>query len=144
MRLLWVKKKKTGLGFFPLQDKKAKLVPIPIELAKEASKSFNSKVVGYFLGPRLLFPIVQRLIKTIWSKHGVNEVMMNGNGFFFIRFNDGGSTRAAEEGMIMIHGVPLFVFPWTQAKGYISLLMSLAHYGSSSIMSLWLLVSKKV
>ena len=88
---------------------------------------------------------MQRIIKTHWSKHGVNEVMMNGNVFFFIRFNDEGvSSHAVEEGMIMIHGVPLFVFPWTQAKGYISLLMSLAHYGSSSIMSLWLLVTKKV
>ncbi|KAJ9536236.1 hypothetical protein OSB04_un000585 [Centaurea solstitialis] len=110
----------TKLEFFPLDDKKGKSIAIPKALAVEAAKAFKSTIVGYFLGLRVSFPIVQRSLKTKWSAFGFSEVMMNANGFFFIKFNDeGGSMRAVEEGMVMIQGVPMFVTPWDPSKGLV-------------------------
>ncbi|KAJ9566863.1 hypothetical protein OSB04_002829 [Centaurea solstitialis] len=107
-----------GLEFFPLHDRTSKAVPIPIELAREASKAFHTTIVGYFLGPRMPFPLVEKSLRTMWSKHGLFDVMMNSNGFFFIKFNDeGGSMRAVEDGWFMVCGVPMFVFPWDPSKG---------------------------
>ncbi|KAJ9536715.1 hypothetical protein OSB04_un000100 [Centaurea solstitialis] len=108
----------TGLDFFPLGNRADKSITIPIELAREAAKAYNTTIVGYFLGSRVPFPIVQRSLKNAWGKHGLNDVMMNNNGFFFIKFNDeGGSNRAIEEGMLMIRNIPLFVTPWDPSKG---------------------------
>ncbi|KAJ9564711.1 hypothetical protein OSB04_000677 [Centaurea solstitialis] len=107
-----------GLEFFPLSDRRSNLVTIPIELAREAAKAYHTTVVGYFLGSRVPFSIVQRTLRASWGKFGFNDVMMNNNGFFFMKFNDeGGCNQAIEEGMIMIRNVPLFVSPWDPSKG---------------------------
>ncbi|KAJ9561644.1 hypothetical protein OSB04_006804 [Centaurea solstitialis] len=107
-----------GLEYFPLADKKLTTIPIPIDLAREASKAYTTTIVGYFLGSRIPFPIVKRYLESAWGKHGINDVMMNANGFFFIKFNDeGGSIRAIEEGLLMIRNVPFFVCPWDPSKG---------------------------
>ncbi|KAJ9536728.1 hypothetical protein OSB04_un000113 [Centaurea solstitialis] len=106
------------LGYFPMKDRKLSSVQIPVELAREASKAYDTTVVGYFLGSRVPFPIVQRALQAVWGKHGFDDVMMNSNGFFFIKFNDsGGCTKAIEEGMVMIRNIPLFVSPWDPSKG---------------------------
>lgn len=106
------------LTFFPLADKSKSSIAIPIELAKEAVKSYRSVLYGYFLGPRVPFPIVHSFAKRAWGKFGFNDAMMNENGFFFFRFNDeGGSAQAVGEGPLMIKGVPMFVFPWDPTKG---------------------------
>ncbi|KAJ9556556.1 hypothetical protein OSB04_011170 [Centaurea solstitialis] len=106
------------VGVFSLMDRKANSITIPIELAREASKAYHTTIVGYFLGSRVPFPIVQRYLRSAWGKYGFNDVMMNNNGFFFIKFNDEGrSTSAMEEGMIMIRNVPMFVGPWDPSKG---------------------------
>ncbi|KAJ9536677.1 hypothetical protein OSB04_un000150 [Centaurea solstitialis] len=111
-------KAQTSLSFFPLEDKKGKSVSIPIELTKEAAKSFRTTVVGYFLGPRVPFPIVQRYLQNVWNKYGMVDVMMNPNGFFYIKFNDvGGCDHVVEEGMVMIRGIPMFIIPWDPSKG---------------------------
>ena len=107
-----------GLKYFPMKDRNDSSVLFPVELAKEASKAFRTTIFGFFLGPRVPFPIVQRVVNTAWGKFGISDVMMNSNGIFFFKFNDeGGSVQAIEEGMLMIRGVPLFVFPWDPSKG---------------------------
>ncbi|KAJ9561536.1 hypothetical protein OSB04_006696 [Centaurea solstitialis] len=112
------KRVEKGLEYFPLANKKVTTIPIPIELAREASKAYTTTIVGYFLGSRIPFPIVKRYLESAWGKHGINDVMMNANGFFFIKFNDeGGSIRAVEEGLLMIRNVPFFVCPWDPSKG---------------------------
>ncbi|KAJ9536731.1 hypothetical protein OSB04_un000116 [Centaurea solstitialis] len=109
---------KKGLDFFPLENKLEKRITIPIELARAAAKDYSTTIVGYFLGSRVPFPIVQRCLRSAWGKLGFNDVMMNAHGFFFIKFNDeGGSNSAIEEGMVMIRDVPLFVCPWDPSKG---------------------------
>ncbi|KAJ9566105.1 hypothetical protein OSB04_002071 [Centaurea solstitialis] len=101
-------KTNVGLEYFPLLDRKANSINIPIELAREAAKAYHTTVVGYFLGSRVPFPIVQRSLRSAWGKYGLDDIMMN---------NNGGQHCAIEEGMIMIRNVPMFVGPWDPSKG---------------------------
>lgn len=106
------------LQFFPLEDKSQTQVRIPIELARQAAKSYHSTLFGYFLGPRLHFPVVKRFAQKLWGKFGFLDAMLNANGVFFFKFNDaGGAMQVMESGPIMIQGIPLFVFPWDPTKG---------------------------
>ncbi|KAJ9544912.1 hypothetical protein OSB04_024619 [Centaurea solstitialis] len=108
----------TALKFFPLKDKVASRIDIPVELAKNVAKEYHATLYGYFLGPRLPFATVQRHVKSVWSKFGFIDIMMNNKGFYFFKFaTRGGCDQVIENGPIMIQGVPLFVFPWEPTKG---------------------------
>ncbi|KAJ9536550.1 hypothetical protein OSB04_un000302 [Centaurea solstitialis] len=108
----------TSLSFFPLASKIQSSVRIPMELASEAMKTHKATLYGYFLGPRLHFPVVERYVKAVWGKYGFSEAMMNNNGIYFLKFNDiGGSNQAVEAGPLMIRGVPFFVEHWDPVKG---------------------------
>ncbi|KAJ9535488.1 hypothetical protein OSB04_un001387 [Centaurea solstitialis] len=108
-----------SLSFFPLVDKAQSRVQIPVELATKVMNTHKSTLFGYFLGPRLQFPVVERYVKAVWGKFGFVEAMMNNNGIFFFKFNDvGGSKQVVEAGPLMIRGVPLFVSHWDPAKAF--------------------------
>ncbi|KAJ9535674.1 hypothetical protein OSB04_un001171 [Centaurea solstitialis] len=107
-----------SLKFFPPSSKMDTRVNIPIELAKQAAKTYHATLYGYFLGQRLPFWQVQQAVKKAWGKFGFTELMMNANGVYFFKFNDeGGCTQAIEQGPLFIRGVPLFVFAWDPSKG---------------------------
>ena len=62
-------------------------------------KNHRSTLYGYFLGPRLPFPVVQNYVKSVWGKFGFSNAMMNNNGVYFFKFNDlGGSNQVVEAG----------------------------------------------
>ncbi|KAJ9536710.1 hypothetical protein OSB04_un000095 [Centaurea solstitialis] len=104
--------------FFPLATKAQSSVRIPKELASEVMKTHRSTLFGYFLGPRLHFPVVERYVKAAWGKFGFTDAMMDNNGIYFFKFNDfGGSAQVVEAGPLMIRGVPLFVEHWDPVKG---------------------------
>ncbi|KAJ9542512.1 LOW QUALITY PROTEIN: hypothetical protein OSB04_029018 [Centaurea solstitialis] len=107
-----------SLKFFPPSSKMDVRVQIPIELAKQAAKTYHATLYGYFLGQRLPFAQVQQSVKRAWGKFGFTELMMNANGVYFFKFNDeGGCAQAIEQGPLFIRGVPLFVFVWDPSKG---------------------------
>ncbi|XP_024964658.1 uncharacterized protein LOC112504935, partial [Cynara cardunculus var. scolymus] len=82
------------------------------------AKSFQSVLYGYFLGPRLPFPIVLQAVKNAWGKFGLMDAMVNDLGYFFFRFNDnGGCNQGVESSPLMIRGRPLFVSIWDPSKG---------------------------
>ena len=83
-------KDRLGMDYFPLKDRSSTCIPLPVELTKKAALAFNSTVYGYFLGPRIPFPIVQRMEAAKWGKFGFKDAMLNDNGYFFFRFNDEG------------------------------------------------------
>ncbi|KAJ9535818.1 hypothetical protein OSB04_un001029 [Centaurea solstitialis] len=108
----------TALSFFPLASKIQSRVAIPKELATEVMKTHQSTLYGYFLGPRLHFPVVERYVKAAWGKFGFSDAMMNDNGIYYFKFNDlGGCNQVVEAGPLMIRGVPLFVEHWDPVKG---------------------------
>ena len=53
----------SALQFYPLENKVQSCVNIPIELAKEAAKTYHTTLYGYFLGLRMHFSVVQRYVK---------------------------------------------------------------------------------
>ncbi|KAJ9536705.1 hypothetical protein OSB04_un000090 [Centaurea solstitialis] len=111
-------KTSSALSFFPLENKVRSSIRIPIALAQEALKTHHATLIGYFLGPRLHFPVVQHFVKNAWSKFGYVDSMMNSNGVYFFKFNDaGGCAQVIESGPLMIRGVPLFVSLWDPTKG---------------------------
>ncbi|KAJ9536403.1 hypothetical protein OSB04_un000416 [Centaurea solstitialis] len=108
----------TALSFFPLANKAQSCIHIPKELATEVMKTHKATLYGYFLGPRLHFPVVERYVKAAWGKYGFSEAMMNNNGIYFFKFNDfGGSNQVVEAGPLMIRGVPMFLEHWDPVKG---------------------------
>ncbi|KAJ9536672.1 hypothetical protein OSB04_un000145 [Centaurea solstitialis] len=108
----------SSLGFYPLADKGKSRVIIAEGLAKQVMKQHRTTLFGYFLGPRLPFPLVEKYTKAAWSKFGFSDAMMNSNGIYFFKFNDmGGATQVVEAGPLMIRGVPLFVAHWDPSKG---------------------------
>ncbi|KAJ9536709.1 hypothetical protein OSB04_un000094 [Centaurea solstitialis] len=111
-------KTSSNLSFYPLENKVRSSIRIPIALAQEAVKTHHATLIGYFLGPRLHFPVVQAFVKNAWSKYGYVDSMMNNNGVYFFKFNDaGGCAQVIESGPLMIRGVPLFVTNWDPMKG---------------------------
>ncbi|KAJ9536240.1 hypothetical protein OSB04_un000589 [Centaurea solstitialis] len=108
----------SSLTFYPLVDKCHSRVRIPEVLAKQVLNQHRSTLIGYFLGPRLHFPLVEEYVKKVWGKFGFAGAMMNSNGIFFFKFNDvGGANQVVEAGHVMIRGVPLFVSHWDPSKG---------------------------
>ncbi|KAJ9536700.1 hypothetical protein OSB04_un000085 [Centaurea solstitialis] len=106
------------LEFFPLADKTQTQIRIPIELAKQAAKVYHSTLFGYFLGPRIPFPVVKRFACNAWAKFGFVDAMLNSNGGYFFKFNDaGGANQVLEQGHVFIQGVPFFLCPWDPSKG---------------------------
>ncbi|KAJ9536671.1 hypothetical protein OSB04_un000144 [Centaurea solstitialis] len=83
-----------SLSFFPLENKDHSRVVLPVELTKEVMKVHHTTLYGYFLGPRIPFPVVEGYVKQLWGKFGFVRAMMNNNGIMFFKFNDlGGCTQ---------------------------------------------------
>ncbi|KAJ9563335.1 hypothetical protein OSB04_008495 [Centaurea solstitialis] len=107
-----------ALSYFPLENKVHSRVVLPLELAKEAMKLHHATLYGYFLGPRVPFPVVEGYVKNLWSKFGFVKAMMNNNGVMFFKFNDlGGCSQVIANGPLMIRGAPMFVAQWDPLKG---------------------------
>ncbi|KAJ9536237.1 hypothetical protein OSB04_un000586 [Centaurea solstitialis] len=109
-----------SLSFYPLADKGKACVRIPDVLAKQVMDQHKTTLFGYFLGPRIPFPLVERYVKAAWGRNGFSAAMMNSNGIYFFKFNDlGGASQVVENGPLMIRGVPLFVAHWDPSKGLV-------------------------
>ncbi|KAJ9536687.1 hypothetical protein OSB04_un000160 [Centaurea solstitialis] len=107
-----------SLSFFPLENKSHSRVVLPVELTKEVMKIHHTTLYGYFLGPRVPFPVVEGYVKTLWGKFGFVRAMMNNNGIMFFKFNDlGGCNQVIANGPLMVRGVPLFIAQWDPLKG---------------------------
>ncbi|GKD05120.1 zinc knuckle CX2CX4HX4C containing protein [Tanacetum coccineum] len=66
-------------------------VAIPLAGVEEVSQRFENTLYGYFIGKRLVFPLVETYVKNAWAKFGLERTMLT-NGFFFFQF-------ATREGM---------------------------------------------
>lgn len=54
-----------ALTFFSLSDKSMTRISLPIELTKSATNVNQYTLYGYFLGGRLYFPTVHRIVKNL-------------------------------------------------------------------------------
>ncbi|GJS64116.1 hypothetical protein Tco_0678680 [Tanacetum coccineum] len=60
-------------------------VAIPLAGVEEVSQRFENTLYGYFIGKRLVFPLVETYVKNAWAKFGLERTMLT-NGFFFFQF----------------------------------------------------------
>ncbi|KAJ9555971.1 hypothetical protein OSB04_010585 [Centaurea solstitialis] len=107
-----------SLQFFPPKSKAEVRVALPVEMARQAVKKYNTTMYGYFLGPRVPFLVVKQSVQRAWGKFGLVDVMMNASGIYFFKFNDeGGCSHVVEQGPLFIRNAPLFAFKWDPSKG---------------------------
>ncbi|GKC38344.1 hypothetical protein Tco_1050728 [Tanacetum coccineum] len=86
---------------------------IPIEAVEEVSARFANTLFGYFIGKRLVFPLVENYVKNTWAKFGLERVMLQ-NGFFFFQFAiKEGMEKVIENGPWLIRLVLLILNVWT-------------------------------
>ena len=68
-------------------DGRIKVCP-PLEVAEEGSVAWRNTLVGYFVGKKLPFKVVDSIAHKIWGRYGLCEVMSSDNGFFFFKFQN--------------------------------------------------------
>ncbi|GKB10326.1 zinc knuckle CX2CX4HX4C containing protein [Tanacetum coccineum] len=86
---------------------------IPLVAVEEVRNRFVNTLYGYFIGKRIVFPLVEKYVKNTWEKFGLERVMLR-NGFFFFQFFKRESMeRVIENGLWLIRLVPLIVNIWT-------------------------------
>ncbi|XP_035832844.1 uncharacterized protein LOC118481731 [Helianthus annuus] len=97
----------------PLETREDADVVIPKEVVKKVQDKFENVLYGYFLGNRLLFPVVEYYAKNVWMKFGFSRLMMNASGFFFFKFDSKeGMLKVLEGGPWLIRKIPLFLNIW--------------------------------
>ena len=76
------------LQFIPpnIVDGRIKVSP-PIEVAEEGSAVWRNTLVGYFIGKRLPYQVVNSIAHKIWGKFGLMEVLTSDNGIFLFKFD---------------------------------------------------------
>nr|GEW36200.1 zinc knuckle CX2CX4HX4C [Tanacetum cinerariifolium] len=89
---------------------------IPRKVVKKVSTRFEHTLYGYFIGKRLVCPVVEYLARNNWGKHGVKRIMMNTQGFFFFKFDSKASFEAVlESGPWMIRKTPIILKKWSMS-----------------------------
>ncbi|GJS23010.1 hypothetical protein Tco_0451642 [Tanacetum coccineum] len=58
-------------------------VAIPIEAVVEVSSRFDNTPYGYFIGDRLVFPLVEKYVKNTWAKYGLKRIQLHEEFFLF-------------------------------------------------------------
>lgn len=59
---------------------------LPLKSIQDSSIRYVNTLCGYFLGSRMVFPVVQNYVNNVWAKFGLEKMMMTSKGFFFYKF----------------------------------------------------------
>ncbi|GKF03817.1 zinc knuckle CX2CX4HX4C containing protein, partial [Tanacetum coccineum] len=73
-------------------------ISIPRKVVKKVSTRFEHALYGYFIGKRMVFPVVEYYVRNNWAKYGLKRIMMNSKGFFFFKFDSWDGLEAVLEG----------------------------------------------
>lgn len=60
---------------------------IPKSLVEEVTNRCANTLYGYFMGKKIVFPVVQHFARAMWTMYGLQCAMMNPQGFFFFKFS---------------------------------------------------------
>ncbi|GJV82360.1 hypothetical protein Tco_1522258, partial [Tanacetum coccineum] len=58
----------------------------PMSTIEEAHNMYANSLYGYFVGKCLVFLIVENYVNNMWAKFVFQKLMMNVDGFFFLKF----------------------------------------------------------
>ncbi|GJV54641.1 zinc knuckle CX2CX4HX4C containing protein [Tanacetum coccineum] len=88
-------------------------VAIPFEAMEEVKSRFSNTLYGFFIGKRLVFPLVENYVKNTWAKYGLKRIQFHDDFFLFQFENKDGMDKVLEEGPWLIHTVPLILNVWS-------------------------------
>ena len=77
-----------NLDFFKpsMEGGRVKVRP-PMEVVQEGCEEWKSTLIGYFVGKRLPYPVVNSIAFKLWGRVGLNEVLSTERGVFLFKFD---------------------------------------------------------
>ena len=93
--------------------KKVGEVELSLDGLLQGSLPYCTTLVGFFIEKKPAFPTVKYFVNRMWKNYGLEDVMVNNEGFFFFKFsNEQGLQEVMENGPWLINDLPLFVMRW--------------------------------
>jgi hypothetical protein len=87
-------------------------VVIPMAVVHDMCLKLTNSLYGYFIGQRIVFPIVEDYVKHAWARFGFEHVILR-NGFFIFKFSSlEGMNKVLNGGTWFIRSTPLFLHVW--------------------------------
>ncbi|GJU76117.1 reverse transcriptase domain-containing protein [Tanacetum coccineum] len=80
-------------------------VAIPMEAVEEVSSRFDNTLYGYFIGPKLAFPLVENYVKNTWAKFGLKRIQLQEEFFLFQFDTKEGMESVMENGPWLIRRI---------------------------------------
>ncbi|GKB90306.1 polyadenylate-binding protein 2-like protein [Tanacetum coccineum] len=87
---------------------------IPMSSVVKVNERLSNTIYGYFIGKRVVFPVVENYVYNARGKFGIQKVMMYAKGFYFFKFSSTkGVDDILENGPWMIRQVPIILNTWS-------------------------------
>ncbi|KAF8023889.1 hypothetical protein BT93_F1165 [Corymbia citriodora subsp. variegata] len=101
-----------SLSYIPPADIDDDVVHFSEEILEAADSLWKESLVGYFVGKKLPFKLVETALKHLWG-HQLKEVKANDQGFYFFHIPDHEFQRkVVEGGPLTVARVPLILQQW--------------------------------
>lgn len=95
-----------------ISDGKIVIKP-PLSVDIQGREPWKNCLVGYFFEKRVAFHTMEYHANRRWKNRGLNEVIMNEDGFFFFKFTcEEDLLEILEEDVCLIEGKPLILQRW--------------------------------
>ncbi|GKC09958.1 zinc knuckle CX2CX4HX4C containing protein, partial [Tanacetum coccineum] len=83
----------------------------------EVNKRLSNSIYGYFIGKRIMFPMVENYVFNAWGKYGIQKIIMNAKGFYFFKFSSKkGVEYILENGPWTVRAIPIILNKWTPSS----------------------------
>ncbi|GJX07014.1 zinc knuckle CX2CX4HX4C containing protein [Tanacetum coccineum] len=91
---------------------KSSNVTLPKAAFDEINARFVNSLIGFSVGKKLAFPVVENYVKSAWDRFGLERVMMH-CGYFMFQFDSkDGMEKVLERGPWRIQLVPIMLKTW--------------------------------
>ncbi|GKB68694.1 zinc knuckle CX2CX4HX4C containing protein [Tanacetum coccineum] len=86
---------------------------LPIENVEIAHSRFANSLVGFFVGKRVAFPLVQNYVNNTWSKFGFQKVIKDDDDVYYFKLTSLTSLeQVLEKGPWIIRNQPMILTKW--------------------------------
>ncbi|GKB06393.1 hypothetical protein Tco_0834626 [Tanacetum coccineum] len=87
---------------------------LPVKYVLDAQSKFSNSLVGFFVGKRVAFQLVQNYVTNTWAKFGFQKVMKDDDDVYYFKFTSmTGLEQVLEKGPWMIRNQPLILTKWS-------------------------------
>ncbi|GJY09971.1 hypothetical protein Tco_0378156 [Tanacetum coccineum] len=87
---------------------------LPVENVHAAQHKFANSLVGFFVGKKVAFQLVQNYVMNTWGKFGFQKVMRDDDNVYYFKFTSKmGLEQVLERGPWLIRNQPLILTRWS-------------------------------